>query len=452
MANNLSATQTDIKFSEPQKAFINCKARFKMWRASRRQGKTNAAEYDHGKFAIRNAKTTNWYVAQDLALCNELNIPLFRDTWKPELIYGFSKSERKFSLYNESNFYFKTANSSDSLRGRKVHRLTCEEPTYWQNGSDIYHNILRPQLSDTMGSCAIIFTPPTKKAPKGAEWVRRLEATWLQEIKAGNPDYAVFHNTIWDSPYITDKEKKDLEKMTDPETWQCEYMAEYNDKIGQVYWEFNPLEKVCELGADVNIIMRVRGLDWGLDDNTGCAYIALLPDNKLHIYDEHVENNLDVPEQAARIKHKTLHPVAWTCLDSSCWNRLPGVECVANRFAQSGIPVMPATKDFDGSTSDMKVMFSNGNITVSPKCVNILRAIQEWQWGQHEPDILAGLRYGVNALIRAGKVLRPVRIEKPTFQNHIQQLDELDKRRASMEASMKRKSNGTLPRFQFYNM
>ena len=176
MANNLSATQRDITFSESQKRFINCKARFKMWRASRRQGKTNAAEYDHGKFAIKTPNTTNWYVAQDLALCNELNIPLFRDTWKPELIHGYSKSERKFSLYNESSFYFKTANSSDSLRGRKVHRLTCEEPTYWQNGSDIYHNILRPQLSDTLGSCAIIFTPPTQKAPKGAEWVRRLEA------------------------------------------------------------------------------------------------------------------------------------------------------------------------------------------------------------------------------------------------------------------------------------
>jgi len=367
-------------------------------------------------------------------------------------IIHYSKSERCFTLFNGTKVYFKTANSSDSLRGRKVHFLICEEPTYWQNGGDIYHNILRPQLADTGGTCIIIFTPPTKKAPKGAEWVRRLEQSWEEEVKNKNPNYAIFHNTIWDSPFIKEPEKKDLERLTDPETWQCEYMAQYNDKQGTVYWEFNPLEKVCDLDPKINVLMRVRGLDWGLDDNTGCAYIALLPDNKIHIYDEHVENNLDVPEQATRIKAKTLNPVAWTVLDSSCWNRLPGVECVANRFAQSGIPVMPGTKDFDGSTSDMKVMFSNGNITVSPKCVNILRAIQEWQWGQHEPDILAGLRYGVNGLIRAGKVLRPVRAEKPTFQNHIQQLDELDKRRAIMDATMKRKSNGTLPRFQFYNM
>jgi len=262
----------------------------------------------------------------------------------------------------------------------------------------------------------------------------------------------VLHNTIWDSPFIKDTEKKDLERLTDPETWSCEYLAEYNDKIGQVYWEFNPIEKTLDIDPTTNVIMRVRGLDWGLDDNTGCAYIALLPDNRVHIYDEHVENNLDVPEQATRIKNKTIIPVAWTCLDSSCWNRLPGVESVARRFMAAGIPVMPATKDFDGSTSDMKVMFSNGKITVSPKCTRTLQAIQEYQWGQHEPDILAALRYGVNGLIRAGKLLRPASTAKPTMLNHIQQYEETEKRMAKLNAALAHKAkHGPMQSFRIYD-
>jgi hypothetical protein len=365
-------------------------------------------------------------------------------------IANYSKSERCFTLFNGTKVYFKTANSSDSLRGRKVHFLICEEPTYWQNGGDIFHNILRPQLADTGGTCIIIFTPPTKKAPKGAEWVRRLEGIWAEEIKNGNPDYALFHNNVWDSPFIQDEEKKNLERQTDPETWSCEWLANYNDKQGTVYWEFDPLAKKITLDSAQNILMRVRGLDWGLDDNTGCAWIALLPNNKIHIYDEHVENNLDVPEQANRIKAKTRDAIAWTCLDSSCWNRLPGVESVAKRFFAAGIPVMPGTKDLDGSVSDMKVMFSEGNITIDPKCVHILQAIQDWQWGQHEPDVLAGLRYGVNALVRSGKVMPPMRTVKPNM-NQIDQRDEMERRMRNLNSIMANKRKGEQS-FKIVNM
>lgn len=427
-------------FSKAQLAFIGCNTRFILWRASRRQGKTEAAEYKLAKYALTHKEHICWFVAQDLALCNERNIPLFRDLMPEGSMVNYSKSERCFTLFNGTKVYFKTANSSDSLRGRKVHFLICEEPTYWQNGGDIFHNILRPQLADTGGICIIIFTPPTKKAPKGAEWVRRLEQIWAEEVKAGNPDYALFHNNVWDTPFIQEEEKKNLERQTDPETWSCEWLANYNDKQGTVYWEFDPLTKKYTLDTTVNnIIMRVRGLDWGLDDNTGCAWIALLPNNKIHIYDEHVENNLDVPEQANRIKAKTGEPIAWTCLDSSCWNRLPGVESVARRFAMSGIPVMQATKDFDGSTSDMKVMFSEGNITIDPKCTNILQSIQEWQWGQHEPDVLAGMRYGINALVRAGKLMPPVRANKIDTRNVIEKLEERQKDAAKVNAMLQNK-------------
>lgn len=430
-------------FSKSQLAFINCTARFQLWRASRRQGKTEAAEYKLAKYALTHSNEVCWFVAQDLALCTERNIPLFRDLMPEGSIVEYSKSERCFTLYNGTKVYFKTANSSDSLRGRKVHFLICEEPTYWQNGGDIFHNILRPQLADTLGQCIIIFTPPTKKAPRGAEWVRRLEGEWEKEAKAGNANYALFHNTIWDSPFIQEAEKKDLERMTDPETWSCEYLANYNDKQGTVYWEFNPITGIYSLAADVNVIMRVRGMDWGLDDYTGCAWVGLLPDNKIYVYDEHMENNLDVPEQARRIISKTKHHISWSILDKSCWNRLPGIECVAKRFQLAGIPVTPATDDLDGSISDLKVLFANGSVIIDPKCVNIQRYIQEWQWGQHEPDILAALRYGVNGLIRAGKLLKPVSKKPNTAMNHIQEIEEMHKRMDKLNYALQNKARAS---------
>jgi len=397
------------KFSKPQWEFISCKARFKLWRASRRQGKTNAAEFDHIKYSLENKGTTSWYVAQDLALCTEMNIPLFNEMVPQKLISKYDKQARRFNLINDSKFYFKTANSSDSLRGRKVHRLTCEEPTYWQNGSDIYHNILRPQLADTMGGCAILFTPPTQKAPKGSEWVRRLELSYLDEIKNGNPDYAVFHNTIWDSPYISDTEKKNLEAMTDPATWACEYLATYNDQQGQVYWEYEPLTHKRIIDTTEPIITRIRGIDWGIADNTACVWAVLLPGNRVYFEDEYVDNNKDVPSHATQIKSKTQFKPQYTILDSACWARDASLSSVAKRFAAEGINCVAGTKDLDGSISDMKQMFSNGNIIIHPQCIKLLQAITDWQHGLHEPDVLAAARYAVDALIRTGKLLPPIK-------------------------------------------
>lgn len=425
-------------FSKPQWAFINCKARFKMWRASRRQGKTNAAEFDHIRYSLQNENTVNWYVAQDLALCTEMNVPLFREFVPESLITAYEKQARRFNLCNGSKFYFKTANSSDSLRGRKVNRLTCEEPTYWQNGHDIFHNILRPQLADTMGGCAIIFTPPTLKAPRGSEWVRRLELSFQEEVKAGNPDYAIFHNTIWDSPYINDDEKKSLERSTDPETWNCEYLAQYNDKVGQVYWEFDPLTRKQSLN-DEPVLLRVRGLDFGISDNTACSWANLLANNRVYISDEYVANNLDVPSHATAIKSKTQFQPQYTVLDSACWARDASLTSVAKRFAAEGIACTQATRDLDGSVSDLKRMFANGNIIIGPKCVKLLQAIQEWQHGQHEPDILAATRYAIDAMIRTGKLLPPIRQAKE--RTAIDVINEQEKLIKRMEAMNNRLDN-----------
>ena len=436
------------EFSEPQKAFISCKARFKLWRASRRQGKTNAAEYEHCKFALTRPNTINWYVAQDLALCKELNIPLFREFVPDALIKAESKADKSYTLFNNSYFYFKTANSSDSLRGRKIHKLTCEEPTYWQNGKDIFHNILRPQLADTLGGCSIIFTPPTQKAPRGAEWVRRLEQQWAEQVKAGNPDYAIFHNTIWDSPFITEDEKKEIERSTDPETWQCEYMAEYNDKQGTVYWEFDPLSKKCILPPNENVIMRVRGMDFGIEDYTACVWALLLNDNRVHIELEYVANNLDVPTHADKIKQMTQHPQAWTILDSACWSRDASLTSVAKRFAEQGIGATQATRDLDGSISDLKRMFAAGKITIDPKCVRLLEGIDGWQFGQHEPDVCAAMRYAIDGLIRAGKLLPPLRNIKQDIQTTLNYWQTIGKKQEEMLARENGRSKGVS--FRFY--
>lgn len=425
----------NITLSPKQKEVLNNARRFTLWRAGRRAGKTHAAEYWFAKRALTMPNSINWYIAQDTALCKELNIPLFEKLISHELIKDYSKSDKCFTIYGDAKCYFKSANSADSLRGRAINTLVCEEPPFWQNGFDIYHNILRPQLADTMGSAMLIGSPPTKKAPQGAEWFRRLEQSFKEEIKKGSNEFAVFHSTIFDNPFILETEKENLKRITDELTWATEYLGNYIDSIGQVYWEFDPLTCKNIIDSNESILARIRGLDFGIADNTACAWVNLLSDNRIYISDEYIANNMDVPTHARAIKTKTLLPVQWTVLDSACWARDASLTSVAKRFAAEGIPCTRGTKDLDGSVSDMKLLFANGSIIINPACTGLLQAIDSWQHRQHEPDILAAVRYGIDALIRSGKLMHPVRIDRPkTIQERWQEMDEMDRRTRELNA------------------
>ena len=447
MANKI---EIKISLSDKQKDVLTNIKRFNLWRAGRRSGKTYAAEYWFAKRALTKPNSVNWYVAQDTALCKELNVPLFEHIVPHELIIEYSKSDKCFTLFNGAKCYFKSANSSDSLRGRGLDTLVVEEGAFWRNGGDVFHNTLRPQLADRLGHCLVISSPPSKMAPIGAEWFRRLEQSYKEELANGSTDYATFHSNIWSNPFVDEAEKQNLKRTTDPDTWEIEYEGNYCDKVGQVYWEFDPLTRKFSVPATESVLMRIRGLDFGISDNTACSWVNLLSDNRVYVSDVYSANNLDVPTHAREINRLTTVPVQWTVLDSACWARDATLTSVAKRFGNEGINCTPGTKDLDGSISDMKLLMANGKLIIDPKFTVLLQSIDSWQHGQHEPDILAATRYAIDALIRTGKLMRPVSTAKPTFMNHLQQLDEMDRRqkRLDMQLSFKSKHNGNLPAFK----
>jgi hypothetical protein len=430
------------RLTQVQKDFCDSEAWYKLYRAGRQGGKTEVLVWDWGKWAMTHPNTINWYVAQDLANLKEKVIPQFESTFDRSLIKSYSKSDKCFTLFNNAKAYFKSGNSADGLRGRGIHNLAIDEAAFIVGGASVFHDILRPQLITTNGRLAVGSSPPSKRAPTGAEWFRRLENSFKEEIALGHSEYAVFHSGILDNPFVTQKEKDRILRTTDSDTYSIEYLGNYCDKVGQVYWEFDPLTKKRGLGSD-SVICRVRGMDWGIADNTACVWISLLSDNRVHIEQEYVANNSDVPTHAYAIKNRTKLPPQYTILDSACWARDASLTSVAKRFAAEGIAAIQATKDFDGSVSDMKQLMAAGLITIDPSCVQILQGLDGWQHGQHEPDQLAAMRYGIDALIRAGKLLPPARQAGPSFKSWHERKEYEDKRNSKLRAMLDNKKTSS---------
>lgn len=373
--------------------------RFNIIRAGRRTGKTFLATYSMMRYAIEHPGSLCWFIALDISTCNELAIPEFERICPPELIIAKNKQTRTYTLWNGSKVCWKTAESADSLRGRGVDFVVLEEAAFWKNGGYLWESVVSPQLLGRKQAMALFIS-----SPNGNNWFRRLESEALEDIKT-NPTspWSVTTGTIYDNDRLTEEEIAYEKSRKTELAWKQEYLAEYVDEIGQVYWQFKPLTCVSEMPLNKSLI--IRGLDWGIGDNTACVWIDLQPDNKLYIFDEHVANNLDVPSHARIIHSKSSHlNIHHSAMDASAWKRESDMSSVAQRFAKAGINLTQATREYSGALSDAMALFSEDRIIIHPSCRNILDAMQDWQHNTHEPDVLAAMRYGIHEFIKMGRL------------------------------------------------
>jgi hypothetical protein len=394
-----------------QLGVANSLHRFAIVRAGRRTGKTVLAVYLLLKYAIQHPGSLVWYCALDIATLNELVLPQLEKICPPELWSKKNKQTRIFTLKNGSIIALKTLDSGDGLRGRSVDFMVLEEAAFANHLDSLWQDILSPQLMGRGGRALFI------SSPNGSNYFRRLEIQALEEIRlSGNSmdcEWSVHTGNIYDNPYIPREEIERKRRITPEETWEAEFCGRYVDSIGLVYWDMDPARNLIDCAPKLTPVYNIRGMDFGIADNTACAWIAALPNNKAYIFKEHSSNNLDVLAQANIIKDRTSVMIKYSVLDSACWAIDASMTSVAKRFCAAGIPVNQATRDFNGSVSDMKLLLSNGDILIDRSCTKLIENIQSWQHGQHEPDILAATRYGIASLIKAGRLIPPIRKNRP---------------------------------------
>ena len=436
----MTEVNINAHLSKWQKSVYWALKRFNIIRAGRRTGKTYLATYALMRFALEHPKSLCWYVCLDISTCNELAIPEFERLCPPELIIKKNKQTRTYTLINGSVVSWKTAESADALRGRGVDFLVLEESAFWRNGLMLWYDVLSPQLMGRGGRALFI------SSPNGSNWFRRLENEALEDIKvnADRTEWAVLTGTIYDNERISREEIEAKHKSVPEMTWKQEYLAEYVDQIGQVYWQFKPL--ICKSVMPRSNIMTLRAMDWGLDDNTACVWLDVTKDQKVYVFDEHVANNLDIPSHARIIHGKSTNiPVHHTMMDASAWRRESDMSSVANRFRIAGIHLTQASRDFDGTVSDVMALMAEDKVIISPECKHILQGLEDWQHGSHEPDVLAAMRYGIAELIHMGKLM-----PKRTAVTVRTWADKIAEMRANAELAKPQQRNNPLAGLSFH--
>lgn len=391
------AVSLDITLTPAQEQIDACESRFVSVEAGRRTGKTRYSLF----WLIKRAGvrgTTNWLVAPTYRLAKEVAWRELQQMLPDALVKRRHETELTVELVNGSIIALKGSDYPDALRGRKLWSVVMEEAAYQKEY--IWRDIVRPGLADLQGSALFISTP------NGHNWFHK------QHVMAGegkDAEWSAFHFTIYDNPHIDRAEIARIKAETTEMTWRQEYMAEVLACKGLIYPEFSdkhifmPGEKWpgCEEWP------LVRGIDWGLEDDTACAFLNVHEKGPVLVTDEYSRNGADVRSHVEAIVRMTgrRKPVADVLDRSAFRNEGTSMTSISKQFARDGIRCIPSESDQGIQIDTMKrflASFKNGvpALAVSVKCRRLIKAFQETEYDQHEPDILAATRYALAHIYR----------------------------------------------------
>lgn len=285
-------------------------------------------------------------------------------------------SELTFTLKNGSELYLMGSDEPDSLRGPAPTGVVFEEAAYHK--AEAWHDVIRPNL--TVHKAPALFI----SSPNGFNWFKDLEDEARTRIESGDDEWAIFHKTIFDNPYIDREEIEKIKAQCDPRVWSQEYMAEYESSVGRVFHEFQDTDRhVRSFPMPTSGEMCFRATDWGLRDDCGTLWAVLR--DKLYIYRENAENGLSPAAQAGMIMARTgpKESVYMSVLshDAARMDLAQQGLTIEWHFRNAGIrPLKLSTRKKNASRALIIDLLSKDKIVIHPECRMLRKQLLSYSW------------------------------------------------------------------------
>ena len=252
--------EIEVSLQEPhqgQKEILENAKRFNHLRCGRRFGKTSLIE-DLSSIALDGEPVGVWF-------------PTYKDlseVWKSlkfvyrPVINRKDEQIKQLDLITGGVIDLWSMDDPDSGQGRKYKRAIIDEAAKAKKLYQAWEETIRPTLTDLIGDAWIL------SRPKG----HNNGFYKLEEKHKSFDNWAFFHYTTYDNPFIDPNEIEEAKTQLDTVTFDQEYMAEYVDSTELPFlYKFN--EKVhigeCELDYDNSIKLS---FDFNIDPFTVTIY------------------------------------------------------------------------------------------------------------------------------------------------------------------------------------
>ncbi len=398
-----------MKLTKPQDDIFFDETRFRVVVAGRRFGKTFLSVHELIKAALSGHDKNCWLVCPTYKAAKEIAWNMLNDALPDGYATKRNETALSLTLRNGSTISLKGAEKPDNLRGRALDFVVMDE--FADMRPEAWFEVLRPSLSDRLGSALFIGTPKGRNHfydlwTRGADKEEGWQAFQYTTIEGRNVEAAEIEQA-----------RSDL----DERTFTQEYEAQFVTYSGVIYYAFNREESVRKgfLSDELHI-----GMDFNLDPMS--AVVMVKDGSTMHVIDEIVIYGSNTDEMADEILQRYRQHQVTIYPDPASKQRKTsaGGRTDLSILQNAGFRVRlrnshPPVRDRINAVNS-KLMSSTGHrsLFVDPKCKQVISSLerQTYKEGTSQPNKEDGFDHMNDALGYAIEYLFPIRKERTTEQ------------------------------------
>jgi len=383
-----------MPLNKAQKAVADSDARFRVFVAGRRCGKTFFAIREMARFA-RFPNKNIWYIGPTYGQAKSI---VWEDLCNRMTDLGWVKkinqSDLTIRLVNNSKISLKGADRFDTLRGSGIDFLVMDE--YADMKREAWEVTLRPALSAQTPPGSALFCG----TPRGFNHFKDLYDYGQKD----DDHWASFQFTTLDGGQVTDEEVTRAKEDMDKRQFQQEYMAMFQNFSGIIYYNFSREKHMKKREFNENGRIYI-GMDFNIDPMS--ASICQLHDNVLHQFDEIVMYGSNTEEMCQEIMNRYNPAMITVCPDpagrqrKSSANGKTDITILQQYFNVEVKRKHDAVRDRTNAVNS-RLESADGTIrfSIDPKCSNSMRCLerQVYKDGTSVPDKDSGFDHQNDAL------------------------------------------------------
>lgn len=380
----------NIVLHEKQNDIHKNPARFKVSMLGGQFGKTELAIFDAIQACLGKKNGVYWYVCPTYGMAERIVWNRLKAAIPPQyLLRRPREDDLSVQFVSGSELSLKGADNYNSLRGVPLDGIIVDEAAFMNR--ETWEEVLRPRLMVRKGFAHFYSTP------NGINWFTELHDDARRRAMAGDTEWAAFHFTSWDNPYIDRKELERSKEMMPDYKYNQEIMAIATENTGLRFPHFKFDVNIGKYEGN-KVLTLYRGMDSGINKGhpSTCIWVEVDFETKdIYVTDEYGKSDLIIKEFAQNINNITgSRNVEYSVIDPSTAsrNKQTNVRDI-DEYNRYGLRVMPADNNRRGYDV-VNMYLKTGKLKIHPKCKNLIYELSHVNWDDKLGDDYSdSLRY-----------------------------------------------------------
>lgn len=361
-------------FHKAQATIASDTHRFRVVNCGRRFGKTILSVYEMIALASGKENGSVAYIAPTYQQARDIAWNQLKSICQP-IIKQVNESRLEITIINKfsgiSRIVLRGWESVETLRGQAFDLLVLDEVSSYKNFWLNWQEVLRPTLTDRMGQTLFISTP------KGFNHFYD-----LFNFRRTDKDYASFHFTSYENPFIPVEELEKAKKELPEDRFAQEYLADFRKTAGLVYKEFSRDMHVYK--GDYKDVMKGEikvfgGVDFGFTNPAAVITIRKDKDANYFVSEEWYQRNNTDAQIADYVK-----ALRW----NECYpdpESASGVEELKRRNVNTR-EVLKAKDSVRNGINVVRELFKANRLFIHESCKNLIWELETYSYPDKKAD------------------------------------------------------------------